>query len=499
MTKFSYLVVTLILLFGCIEINPNKNETDMVISSSMPSENIQLTDESVFSLEAKEVVHDIAGNKVQMFAYNGQIPGPGLRVKQGSTVWINFTNLIDYETTVHWHGIRLENRYDGVPNVTQEAVAPGESFLYKIDFQDEGMYWYHPHVREEFQQELGLYGVIIVEPNETDYFDPIDLEEIIVLDDILMKDASVYPFPNEVTDFALMGRFGNVILINGKTDYQLTVKKGEKVRFYFLNAANVRPFNISVEGVQMKVIATDGSKFEKGYLANSVVITPSERYVVEVAFDAVGKFNIVNENGLKRYVLGKIVVEDSDAMPVSVSENINQDIITELESYKQYYEKKPDFEYELTVDIKGMMGSGMMSMMDHSEDGMEWEDTMFMMNRNSASDRVTWIIKDKKNGKKNMDAMQQIPKGKPVKIKVENLKNSVHPMQHTIHIHGAQFLVLETNNFRNENLAWKDSVNIPIGGSAELLVEFPNEGEWMMHCHIAEHLSSSMMTSFEVQ
>ena len=146
-----------------------------------------------------------------------------------------------------------------------------------------------------------------------------------------------------------------------------------------------------------------------------------------------------------------------------------------------------------------MMGSGMMGMMDHSEDGMEWEDTMFMMNRNSASDRVTWIIKDKKNGKRNMDAMQQIPKGKPVKIKVENLKNSVHPMQHTIHIHGAQFLVLETNSVRNENLAWKDSVNIPVGGSVELLVEFPNEGEWMMHCHIAEHLSSGMMTSFEVQ
>jgi FtsP/CotA-like multicopper oxidase with cupredoxin domain len=171
-----------------------------------------------------------------------------------------------------------------------------------------------------------------------------------------------------------------------------------------------------------------------------------------------------------------------------------------MERYKAYYDKEPDFEYDLTVDIEGgMMGGGMMGMMmDHTEGGIEWEDTMPMMNRNSNSDRVKWIIKDKKSGKNNMDAIQDVPKGKLVKIRIENLEKSEHPMQHTIHIHGAQFLVLKTDGLKNSNLVWKDSVNIPIGGSVELLTEFPKEGEWMMHCHIAEHLSSGMMTSFEV-
>jgi FtsP/CotA-like multicopper oxidase with cupredoxin domain len=496
------LALVFVLLLGCAGTGPEKNDTESKkppAAEASEMKFVQLANGTTYSLEAKEVVKDIGGQKISMFAYNDQIPGPVLRVKQGSTIWINFTNSIPHDTTVHWHGIRLENKYDGVPNVTQDAVPPGGSFLYKVDFPDEGMYWYHPHVREELQQELGLYGVIIVEPSDTGYFDDADLEEVVVLDDILMKGSSVYPFQEEVTDFALMGRFGNLILVNGKTDYQLKAKEGETVRLYLLNAANVRPFNFSIEGHEMKVVAGDGSKFEKSYMADSVVITPSERFIVEVVFDKAGEYELRNENPLNSYVIGKVIVEDSDAAPAPLSESTNQDMVAELESYRQYYDKEPDFEYDLTIDIEGgMMGGGMMGMMEHTEGGIEWEDTMPMMNRNSNSDRVKWIIKDKKSGKTNMDAVREIPKGKLVKIKLDNLEKSEHPMQHTIHIHGAQFLVLKTDGIKNDNLVWKDSVNIPIGSTTELLVEFPKEGEWMMHCHIAEHLSSGMMTSFEV-
>ncbi|MEW6721761.1 MAG: multicopper oxidase family protein [Candidatus Micrarchaeota archaeon] len=463
----------------------------------------ELENGSTFRLEAKPVAREIEGNVIQGYAYNGQLPGPILRVKQGSTVFVNFTNSLGSDTTVHWHGLRLENRHDGVPDVTQKAVAPGGSFLYKLDFPDEGAYWYHPHVREDLQQELGLYGFIIVEPNESGYYNDVDREEVLALDDILLSGDDVYPFDANATNFALMGRFGNVMLVNGRADYALEVVEGEKVRFYILDAANVRTFNLSIEGMRMKVVGGDGGKAEREYLADSVYVSPSERLIVEVEFDRPGTFAIMSKNPLRERTLGRVVVREkegagNDGTEGPESPKNNTDIISEMDAYEQYFDKPVDFDYILTVDVGGMGGGMMGGMMDHTEEGIEWEDTMYAMNSFSTSDRTTWIIRDRASGQENMDAAAAVPKGEIVKIRLENDEDSDHPMQHAIHIHGAQFLVLTVDGEKNGNLVWKDTVNIPTGSTVELLTYFPNEGEWMMHCHIAEHLSSGMMTSFEV-
>lgn len=508
MMRYLLLVAALIALFGCIYtgggmmrggsqgIAPGatvENRSAAGLEAASASEAVIIADGSTFQLRAAPVAGNIGGRSIRMLAYNGQLPGPVLKVKQGSSIYVNFTNNLDSNTTVHWHGIRLENKYDGVPDVTQPAVKPGESFLYNLTFPDEGIYWYHPHVKEENQQELGLYGVIIVEPNETAYYNSVDREEILILDDMLLGDGDVYPYEQDRTNFALMGRFGNVNMINGMTDYKLKVKKGQSVRFFVLDAANVRPYNLSIEGAQLKVVGSDGGKYEREFLADSIVITPSERYIFEASFNRSGTYEIRNINPFYRYVLGKIEVEDSDSDVKESGLKENSGIEAEIAKYADYFNKTPDLEYTLTIGIQGaMMGS---MMMDHTEGGIEWEDTMQMMNRNSGSDRVTWIIKDKKTGKNNMDAKEKVPVNKPVLIKVENDDKSLHPMQHTIHIHGAQFLVLRTDGMANGNLVWKDSVNVPSGGSVELLAIFPKKGEWMMHCHIAEHLGSGMMTS----
>ena len=125
-----------------------------------------------------------------MLAYNGSVPGPTLRVRQGSTITVNFTNRTDLESTVHWHGLRLENRFDGT-HETQAPVAVGESFTYQITFPDPGVYWYHPHIREDYGQEMGLAGNILVVPAEADYWPPANRELMMTIDDILIEHGSV--------------------------------------------------------------------------------------------------------------------------------------------------------------------------------------------------------------------------------------------------------------------------------------------------------------------
>jgi FtsP/CotA-like multicopper oxidase with cupredoxin domain len=486
------IIILLVALAGCAPTPPKGSS----LPDATPSQAVVLEDNATFQLDARPVAKDIAGAQLEMLAYNGQIPGPLLKVRQGSSVWINFTNHLDMPTTVHWHGIRLENRYDGVPDVTQPPVMPGESFLYRLDFPDEGMYWYHPHMREELQQELGLYGAIMVEPADEAYYGAVDREEVLILDDILLQDGEVWPF-REVTDFAMMGRYGNAMLVNGESGYSLRLRRGETVRFFVLDAANVRPFRLAIEGVRLKVIGGDGGRQEKEELADAVVLSPSERAIIEATFEEEGTFRVIDANPEKRRVLGEIVVDDAPAAPETRAGETagEQDIAAEMEPYRRYLDAPVDIEYTLSVDMPGA-DMGMMGMMEMGHgDGIEWEDGMFDMNRMSTSEMLTWRITDAATGKSNMDAMRAVAVGEPVKIRLVNTLHAMHPMQHPIHIHGAQFLVLSRDGERNENLLWKDTVLVPAGHEVEILAIFPKPGEWMVHCHIAEHLSSGMMTA----
>ena len=154
------------------------------------TEIVELRDGGSFDLKAGPVRKRLGEAVVRMLAYNGSIPGPTLRVPQGSEVTVNFTNEADVETTVHWHGLRLDNRYDGVPHAhhkgMQAPIPVGGGFTYKLRFPDPGIYWYHPHVREDYTQELGLYGNIIVAPRDPAYWVPVNRELPLVLDDILL-------------------------------------------------------------------------------------------------------------------------------------------------------------------------------------------------------------------------------------------------------------------------------------------------------------------------
>ena len=210
------------------------------LDEAVPPDVVAIGDGETYAIAIRPVRKRIGDAEIRMLGYNGSIPGPTLRVDQGSEITIEAANHGDVETTLHWHGLRLANRFDGVPAETQAPIPVGGVFTYRLQFPDPGIYWYHPHVREDFAQEMGLYGAIIVEPSAPDYWPPADRELAITLDDVLIEDGRLAPFLRAGPTFTAMGRFGNVMLTNGETAYRLEAAAGEVVRFHLVNTANTR-------------------------------------------------------------------------------------------------------------------------------------------------------------------------------------------------------------------------------------------------------------------
>src|SRR3954447_5674090 len=253
-----------------------------------PTGLVRLHDGDLLELAIGAVRKRIEDAELRMLAYNGSIPGPTLHVDQGSEITVQVRNDGDVPTTVHWHGLRLENRYDGVPHETQEPIQIGGSFTYKLQFPDAGMYWYHPHMREDFAQEMGLYGTIIVEPADPSYWPAVDRHLTLTLDDLLVEDGHLAPFDRSGPNFTAMGRFGNVLLINGEPEFAGAASVGEVLRLHLVNTANTRIFNVAVRGARMKLIGGDSGRYERETFVEEVLLAPSERAIVDVLFGAPG-------------------------------------------------------------------------------------------------------------------------------------------------------------------------------------------------------------------
>src|SRR4029077_18857924 len=156
-------------------------ETAGLLDAS-PSQVIRLDAGDQFDLRITPVRKRIDDAELRMLGYNGSIPGPTLHVDQGSEITVQVTKEGDVEATVHWHGLRLENRYDGVPHETQAPIPIGGTFTYKVQFPDAGFHWSPPHIREDLGLEMGLYGTIIVEPSDPSFWPPVDRQLSVTVD-----------------------------------------------------------------------------------------------------------------------------------------------------------------------------------------------------------------------------------------------------------------------------------------------------------------------------
>jgi len=476
---------------------------------------VPMSDGDTLRLEAGFVRRRVGAREFTMYGFNGQYPGPLIRVPQGAEIVVLFKNSIDLPTSVHWHGVRLDNRYDGVPGVTQDPVEPGESFVYRVHFRDAGLYWYHPHHREDIQQELGLYGNMVVDAPEPDHFGPVNGEDFLMLDDLLIDEGGLFPFGREAAVQTLMGRFGNTLLVNGEPRWETTVRRGEVRRLYLTDVANTRTFNLVLDGARTKLVGADVSKFERERFVGNVSIAPAQRYIVDARWEEPGTYAITNsiqaiDHFNARYypevdslalvtVLDEPVADDYGAEFETLREN--PDVIADIDRVRGEFGRAPDHELELTMrphDLPSAMVA-VMAIDTLFYPPVEWNDAMPMMNYLSTSRNLGWILRDVATGAENRDIHWTFRVGDLVKIRIHNLRRSFHPMQHPIHFHGQRFLVVARDGEPNENLAWKDTVVIPVGATFDILLEASNPGNWMAHCHIAEHLEAGMSMVFTVE
>ena len=337
-------------------------------------ERVKLSDGDEFDLRIGPVAKRLGDDTVRMLAYNDSIPGPVLEVEEGSEIVVNIENQGDMEATVHWHGLRLENRYDGT-HETQAPVEVGGRYSARVTFPDPGAYWYHPHIREDYGQELGLYGNCLVVPSDPDYWPPANRDIPLTLDDILLEDGKVAPFSRSETTYVAMGRFGEVLLVNGETDLSLDARLGEVVRLYFTNTANTRTFKVALPGARMKLVGGDSGHVEHEEFVEDVVLAPSERVVVDVLFDRPGDLTLEHRTPERVYPLAAIHVSDEQIEPSYADQfevlRTNADMVAERERIAPYLDAEPDktLGFIAEMDMEAPEGPGRLRLPDAPRGG----------------------------------------------------------------------------------------------------------------------------------
>jgi len=416
------------------------------------------------NLSADEIKMElINGSKTKMYGFNNQFPGPVFRGIVGDRFEINYTNNLNEESSVHWHGLQLPNEMDGVPSITQTSVKPGGNFFYNFTLKNSGIYWYHPHYNTADQIERGLYGYIIVEDSKIKIKS--DIDSIYSLDDIRLESNVEISAAGSGHMDTMHGRYGNIMLVNGQINYDLKAKTGDLIRLRLLNTANARFFDFAIEGQKLLVLGEDIGYVEKPYEVDSLTIAPGERYDILIYFNETTNKNIFSLGYKQNLKFGEIKILGKN---LNSTQNMkyydglkNKILNSNLPNWSDKLNQPANFTMSLQ-GIGNMMG-------------------------------LKWTI----NGKSSNDKAEELnlEEGKFYKIKYKNMQNIAHPM----HLHGQKFLVLSRNGIQVKEKGFKDTMIV--GPSEEVDIGFiaTGVGAWVNHCHILEHAEAGMLAVINVK
>jgi FtsP/CotA-like multicopper oxidase with cupredoxin domain len=405
-----------------------------------------------------------------VWAYDGVVPGPEIRARQGERLRITVENRLAEETTVHWHGLRVPNAMDGVPHLTQRPIAPGASFVYEFDVPDAGTYWYHPHQRSFEQVGRGLYGALIVDEPE-----PVEVDRDVtwLLDDWrLLPDAQISGDFGSFMDASHNGRIGNTVTINGQIVESFAARAGERLRLRLINAANARIFGLEFQGHRPWVIALDGQPVAPHAPdGGRVVLGPAMRadLVIDMSGEPGERFTVADRfyRGLEYRLLDLVY----DAAPPLRQRP--RDVPLRLAANTMPAPDPATAERHEIVFGGGMMGGmmsggGMMGGMRHAG--------VWSINGVAASGHV-------------MAPFLTLQRGRSCVLAMRNDTAWHHPM----HLHGHSFRVIARDDRPTRDQEWRDTVLLAPRERVEIAFVADNPGDWMFHCHILEHQAAGMM------
>jgi FtsP/CotA-like multicopper oxidase with cupredoxin domain len=405
-----------------------------------------------------------------VWAYNGTVPGPELRLQQGRRLSIGVENGLNVPTTVHWHGIRLPNAMDGVPHLTQPPIAAnGGRFRYEFDLPDAGTYWYHPHLGSPEQVGRGLYGALIVEEREPP---AVDRDLVWVISDWRLdrQARQVEDFRNFM-DATHAGRIGNTVTINGVLRERLAVRAGERIRLRLINASNARIYGLNFEKHAPWIIALDGHPVAPHW-DGRVVLGPGMR--ADVILDCTaqpGSTHAIIDDFYSRRAYRLMNIEYSREKP-----------LRESFAPAPRLAPNPVAEPELGKATRHsiVFGGGMMGAMPSQREhrGLFW----------------TVNGKPVPEGDHTHSPILSLAKGGSYIVELANETSWHHP----IHLHGHVFRVLTRNGKEVLPRQWADTVLLDPDSRAEIAFVADNPGDWMLHCHVLEHQVTGMMAVVRV-
>jgi FtsP/CotA-like multicopper oxidase with cupredoxin domain len=415
------------------------------------------------------------GPPTPVWCYNGAVPGPELRLRQGERLRIDVGNGLPQETTVHWHGLRIPHAMDGVPDLTQPPIRPGETFRYDFRAPDAGTYWYHPHVRGSEQQGRGLYGVLIVEEPAPP---PVDREVVWVIDDWRLTEEGAISEPfDHPHDLSHAGRLGNVATLNGRDSSTFQARAGERLRLRIVNTANARIFALGFEGHRPLVIALDGQPAVPHEPANGrLLIPPAGRadVILDMAGAPGGRYAVTDDyHPRQTYRFLELVYETAPPLresprdtPVALAPNpIPEPRLAEAQRHE-------------VVLAGGAMGGLRSAILN----GRKLEI------RELARAGKVWAMNGVVAHAHVMEPVFECRLGRTQLLAIRNDTAFPHPM----HLHGHSFRLLTRDGRPVAGRPWLDTVLLEPEERVEVAFVADNPGDWLFHCHVLEHMLAGM-------
>jgi FtsP/CotA-like multicopper oxidase with cupredoxin domain len=398
-----------------------------------------------YTLRPDPIMGSVGGLRQELLGFNGSWPGPELRARQGDHMRVRVENGLQDGVLVHWHGLRLPNRMDGVSVLTQDVIPPDASHDYRFPVPDAGTFWYHSHYLSYDQVSRGLFGPLIIDEEQPP---DVDHDITVQLFDMLTDDSGVYDEDTGAEQFAAAGRIGNVMTAIVSRE---TVQRGDRVRLRLINPSIDRVYSLRFNGIECMIVALDGMPLDQPRPFEEIILAPGQRCDVigdvsdAIAFadDDIGQtLGQIAAQGQRQRRTTAIPALPPNPMPQPKGREVKARLV-----------------------MQGGAGGG-------KHDGFG-----------------TWALNDVSGLPR--EPLLNVRRGTTARISLYNAT----AFDHVMHLHGHHFW---ENSETGQPGDYRDGTFVRAGEARDILCVLDNPGNWMLHCHMLSHQADGMATWIRV-